>query len=194
MSLSLIAANLATLALATLFYGIYLVLFFISIYLLLQRYNATHTSHKSRKNNSMFRSIVFISAICLFIVVTAHWATVVYRAFVAFVVLRNETDSDIFLNDHNQITETMQNTLLGVAILIGDSLIIHRLWVVWTPNKLVIVVPAVSLLALSVCTFVSTKITSQSSDVFGNPLLKSSVLLTLITNVYCTGKSSSSLS
>ncbi|KAJ7038787.1 hypothetical protein C8F04DRAFT_1255713 [Mycena alexandri] len=53
----------------------------------------------------MFKSTVFISAICLFIVVTAHWTTIVYRAFIAFIALRSESEADVFFNDHNQITE-----------------------------------------------------------------------------------------
>jgi cation transport ATPase len=71
MAVSLIATNLATLAIGSLFYGSYLVLFFISLYLLLRRYDTTHTSHKSRQNSSVFTSTVFVSAICLFLVVTA---------------------------------------------------------------------------------------------------------------------------
>ena len=75
MSLTLVAANLATLALGSLFFGMYSVLLILSIYLLLQRYNinATYASHNSRSKDgsSIFRSMVFLSAILLYIVVTA---------------------------------------------------------------------------------------------------------------------------
>lgn len=59
----------ATLTVGTLFYGIYAVLFFLSVYLFVHRYNAAHST-ASRKRNSMFKSVVFGSAILLFMVVT----------------------------------------------------------------------------------------------------------------------------
>jgi len=186
MAFTLIAVNLATLALGSLFYGIYLVLFFISTYLLLRRYNATHTSHKSRQNSSVFKSTVFISAILLFLVVTAHWTTIIYRSFIAYVALQHGEEAEAFFQDHTQLTEVIQSCFMSLAVLIGDSLIIHRLWVVWNHSKLVLVVPAVSLITLSVGSFVSLNITAHSTDVFGNPLLKISTVLTLVTNVYCT--------
>ncbi|KAJ6537754.1 hypothetical protein B0H19DRAFT_1270167 [Mycena capillaripes] len=182
MAFTLIAVNLATLALGSLFYGIYLVLFFISIYLLLQRYNATHTSHKSRQNSSVFKSTVFISAILLFLVVTAHWTTIVYRSFIAYVALQHGEgdEAEKFFKDHTQISEVIQGCFMSLAVLIGDSLIIHRLWVVWNHSKLVLVVPAVSIITLSVGSFVSLNITSHSTDVFGNTLLKINTVLTLV--------------
>ncbi|KAJ7138207.1 hypothetical protein C8R44DRAFT_767031 [Mycena epipterygia] len=186
MSVSLIAVNLATLAIASLFYGIYSVLFFISMFLLLRRYKSAHTSYKSRKDDSIFRSMVFISAILLFLVVTAHWVTIVYRAFIAYVSLQHGIEAEVFFSDHTQFTEVVQNSILGLSVLIGDSLIIHRLWVVWSPNKLVLVVPVCTLLTLTVGTFVSTNTAWHSSDVFSNPWLKMDTFLTLITNVYCT--------
>ncbi|KAJ6597959.1 hypothetical protein B0H10DRAFT_2086569 [Mycena sp. CBHHK59/15] len=176
MSLTLIAVNLATLAIGSLFYGMYSVLFFISMYLLLRRYNATHTSHKSRKDGSIFKSMVFVSAIFLFLVVTAHWTTIVYRAFIAYVSLQHGAEAETFFNDHAQITEVVQASFLSLSIVIGDSLIIHRLWVVWSHSKIVLVVPVCNLFALT-----------GDIDVFSNPWLKLNTVLTLITNIYCTG-------
>ncbi|KAJ7858822.1 hypothetical protein B0H14DRAFT_2748043 [Mycena olivaceomarginata] len=186
MAPSLIAVNLATLAVGSLFYGMYLVLFFLSMHLLLRRYNAIHTSHKSRQHSSIFKSTVFVSAILLFVTVTVHWTTIVYRAFVAFVALQHGVEGEAFFNDHTQLTEGIQNGFMALAILIGDSLIIHRLWVV-SRSKLVLAVPVACLTALTVSSFVSLKVFWNSADVFANPLLKMNSLLTLFTNVYCTG-------
>ncbi|KAJ7894983.1 hypothetical protein B0H14DRAFT_703021 [Mycena olivaceomarginata] len=186
MAPSLIAVNLATLAVGSLFYGMYLVLFFLSMHLLLRRYNATHTSHKSRQHSSIFKSTVFVLAILLFVTVTVHWTTIIYRAFVAFVALQHGVEAEAFFNDHTQLTEGIQNGFMALAILIGDSLIIHRLWVV-SRSKLVLAVPVACLTALTVSSFVSLKVFWNSADVFANPLLKMNSLLTLFTNVYFTG-------
>ncbi|KAJ6539833.1 hypothetical protein DFH09DRAFT_1176079 [Mycena vulgaris] len=185
MALALTAVNLATLVIGTLFYGIYAVLFFISLYFLLRRYNATHTSHKSRTDNSLFKSTVFVSAILLFLVVTAHWTTIVYRAFMAYVTLQHATEAEAFFNDHSQLTSRVQDSFLALSILIGDALIIHRLWVVWS-SKLVLIVPIINLTALTVCSVVSANITWNGTDIFSNPWLELNSILTLITNIYCT--------
>ncbi|KAJ7726152.1 hypothetical protein DFH07DRAFT_853132 [Mycena maculata] len=186
MSLSLISVNLTTLALSTLIYGAYAVLFFISMYLLVGKYDSTHTSHKSRQDGSIFKSLVFVSAILLFITVTAHWITLVYRAFLAFVVLQDGTEAEIFFGDQTQPSAVVSNSILALAILIGDAVIIYRLWVVWSYNKLVLVVPAFTLFAFTIVSSVSTYTTWRNSDVFANPWLKIDTVLTLITNVYCT--------
>ncbi|KAJ7919655.1 hypothetical protein B0H13DRAFT_2656699 [Mycena leptocephala] len=174
MAVSLIATNLATLAIGSLFYGSYLVLFFISLYLLLRRYDTTHTSHKSRQNSSVFTSTVFVSAICLFLVVTAHWTTIVYRSFIAFVALQQGADAEKFFNDHTQFTEIIQNSFMSLSVLIGDSLIIHRLWVVWSQSKrglIVIALPTASLITLTA--FIAWKIwiiTRETMPVEGSNL------------------------
>ncbi|KAJ6462453.1 hypothetical protein C8R45DRAFT_1026811 [Mycena sanguinolenta] len=185
MPLSLSAVNLITLTVGTLFYGIYVVLFSISLYLLLRRYNTPHTSHKSPQPKSIFRSTVFVSAICLFVVVTAHWSTIVYQAFIAFLAYQQGAEAEAFLNDHTEIAAIVQNSLMPIAILIGDCLIIHRLWVVWR-SKLMLAIPLASLAGFTINSFISLIVYLDSPDVFANLLLKMNSLLTLLINVYCT--------
>ncbi|KAF7364193.1 hypothetical protein MSAN_01078600 [Mycena sanguinolenta] len=178
MSLSLNAVTLTTLTVGTIFYGMYLVLFFISLYLLL-RPNMTH------KPTSIFRSAVFLLAICLLVVVTAHWITIVYQAFLVFVVPPLGPEAEIVFNKHMHVTMIAQDSLMIIAIFVGDSLIIHRLWVV-SRSKVILLVPAASLTAFTVSGFISLRILLGSTDVFTDPLLKVDSVLTLLTNVYCT--------
>ncbi|KAJ7444736.1 hypothetical protein B0H11DRAFT_2088242 [Mycena galericulata] len=152
----------------------YAVLFFISMYLLVRKYQSTHTSQKSRKNGSVFKSTVFVSAIFLFLVVTGHW-TIIIRA-----------EAEIFFADQAEVTAVAQNSVLGIAVFIGDSLIIHRLWVVWARSKLVLVVPSVSIIAMTVSSFTSTYTLSHTSEIFRDPWLKVATIMTLVTNIYCT--------
>jgi predicted membrane channel-forming protein YqfA (hemolysin III family) len=70
MSGQLLAVNLAALTSSSLFYGMFVVLFSTSMYLLVGRYLATRQSRASHQE-SIFRSTVFIAAICLFCAVTA---------------------------------------------------------------------------------------------------------------------------
>ncbi|KAJ6615217.1 hypothetical protein B0H10DRAFT_2041773 [Mycena sp. CBHHK59/15] len=189
MSASLLSVNLATLACSSLFYGIFLVLFATSMYLLVGRYRVNHPSRTSPKDRSVFLSTVFIAAICLFVAITAHWVTTVYRAFQAFILFQNGDFALEFYADTTQVTELIQEAFLMVSILIGDSLIIHRLWVVWNHNTLVVLFPICSLAALTMCSAVSMYTVSRrapAEDVFSNPWLTSNCVLTLVTNVYST--------
>ncbi|KAJ7616070.1 hypothetical protein FB45DRAFT_935232 [Roridomyces roridus] len=174
MSFSIVSLNLAGLALSTFFYGIYFVLFFISMYLLMRR---------SQTGESIYRTAVFNSALLLFILITSHWIMILARIFLAF---QEERNAELFLADSRQSTALAQNTIVVFCTLIGDSLIIHRLWVVWSGSKLVLIFPVVSLLGLTVDSFVSDYVNWRYADVFANPSLKVGAVLTLLTNVYCT--------
>ncbi|KAJ7110260.1 hypothetical protein C8R43DRAFT_1139409 [Mycena crocata] len=183
MALIVVYIEAATLTVETLFYGIYSVLFFLSIYLFVLRYNTTHSSPELRKNNSIFKSVVFKSAILLFVVVTTLR---LYRTFLAFGALQRFAEGKAPLNEHTRAWETAQDSVLSVVILLCDSLITHRLWVVWSPNRLVLVVPVLSLTVLSFSSSLSTYTTVHNPDVFSNAWLKANIALTLITTFYCT--------
>ncbi|KAJ7458899.1 hypothetical protein FB451DRAFT_1272817 [Mycena latifolia] len=168
----------------------FLVLSSTSMYLLVGRYLASRRSRTAAPNRSIYRSTVFIAAICLFCAVTAHWVTTVYRAFLAFIYFQHGDAALEFYADMAQTTELVQEGFLMISILIGDSLIIHRLWVVWEHQISVVVFPICSLAALTMCSAVSMYTVSRKipgKDIFADPWLTSNCVLTLVTNVYSTG-------
>ncbi|KAJ7153253.1 hypothetical protein C8R46DRAFT_1119862 [Mycena filopes] len=186
----LLAVNLAALICASLFYGMFVVLSSTSMYLLVGRYLANRRSRRTPGQDSIFRSTVFIAAIGLFGAVTAHWIATVYRAFLAFVYFQHGDAAPEFYADAAQATQLVQEGFLMMSILIGDSLIIHRLWVVWEHRLAVVVFPICSLVALTTCSAVSMYTVSRRApgdDVFSDPWLTSNCVLTLVTNVYSTG-------
>ncbi|KAJ7259940.1 hypothetical protein B0H12DRAFT_1322340 [Mycena haematopus] len=188
MSAKLLAVNLAALTCSSLFYGMFVVLSSTSMYLLVGRYLAMRRSRNSSQK-SIFRSTVFVAAICLFCSVTAHWITTVYRAFLAFVYFEHGDAALQFYVDASQVTEFLQEGFLMISILIGDSLIIHRLWVVWEHRAAIIVFPICTLAALTMSSAVSMYTTSRTGpgkDIFSDPWLTSNCILTLVTNVYST--------
>ncbi|CAK5269065.1 unnamed protein product [Mycena citricolor] len=185
----LLAVNLAALTCSSLFYGMFLVLFVTSLYLLVARYLAVRRSRKVHSPPSLFRSTVFIAAILMWFAVTAHWITTVYRAFLAFIYFDNGQAAIQFYLDATHTTDIMQSSFLMFSILMGDSLIIHRLWVVWERRVSVVLFPICSLIALTTCSAVSLYTVSRKNtkeDIFSNPWLTSNCVLTLVTNVYCT--------
>ncbi|KAJ7768098.1 hypothetical protein DFH07DRAFT_954670 [Mycena maculata] len=187
MYLYLVSMQLASLALGSIFYGMYAVLFCVSMFLLVGRHNSTHTTYTSRENGSAFTSMVFVSATILFLVVTLHWTTLVYRTFVGFVSFRQGTEAEVFFADQKQPTQVGLNCLFALSIPIGDSLIIHRLWVVWAYSRSIVVVPAISTIILTISGFVATYNNWLSpDDVFSNPWVGYGAVMTLLTNFYCT--------
>ncbi|KAJ7768857.1 hypothetical protein B0H16DRAFT_1882038 [Mycena metata] len=166
MAPSLTSANLVLFTAAGLFYGMYLVLFFISTYLLVRRRGGPTASHERRKRGSIFTSMLFLSVILLFVVITVHWIATVYRAFIGFVWTPTTSEAELYFNNLATPAAVIQDVFLALSYIIGDSMIvsvhklgasaglkipskIYRLWVVWTHNKLVLVVPIITLTAFT---------------------------------------------
>ncbi|KAJ6471488.1 hypothetical protein C8R45DRAFT_936918 [Mycena sanguinolenta] len=134
MALSLLSASLATVAVESCLY--------VTSICLLLRGNASSTP----RSTPLFRSPIFIGVIGLFLTITAHWVTVVDRAFLGFIQFANPPK---FYGDLSQVTNAMTAGLLAATAVIGDALIIHRLWVVWSYNKNVVLFPIATLVGLA---------------------------------------------
>ncbi|KAF8199345.1 hypothetical protein K438DRAFT_1823451, partial [Mycena galopus ATCC 62051] len=151
MALTLRTVNLATLIISSFFYGLYCVLFFISLYLLVLRKSIHDSSQSTRshrvhkRTSTIFRSFLFTTAILLFLVVTCHWIIIVYRAFLAF---GSEGGAEAFYNNNKHITFLLLDIFLTAITVIGDLSIVYRLWIVWSKSKLVVMPPLCSMLLL----------------------------------------------
>ncbi|KAJ7621037.1 hypothetical protein FB45DRAFT_754388 [Roridomyces roridus] len=133
--------------------------------------------------------MVFIAAVALFFAITAHWIATLYRAFLAFIHLQGGDAAVQFYVDMGHTSELVQEGALMISIMIGDSLIIHRLWVVWEHRVVIVIFPICSLIALTTCSAVSMYTLSRKTvdgDIFSDLWLTSNGFLTLATNLYCT--------
>ncbi|KAJ6540046.1 hypothetical protein DFH09DRAFT_1283093 [Mycena vulgaris] len=136
-------ANLATLVLESWLYGILSLLFISTIFFLATR--RTPAGH-NQSTKHHFTSLVFLGVASLFIVVTAHWIVVIYQAFFAFIHLATATAEDAFYADLSQRSNIIKIILFFSSILIGDSLIIYRLWIIWGLNRYVVIFPIFTLI------------------------------------------------
>ncbi|KAJ7174856.1 hypothetical protein C8R46DRAFT_1215021 [Mycena filopes] len=187
MSLSLSSANFILFATAGLFYGMYLVLFCMSTYLLVQRRGDGGTTHSPRKNGAIFKSMLLPLSILLFVAITGHWIANTYRAFVSFVTIQSHLEAEGFIRDSSRPSALVENSFLTLSFVVGDSMIIYRLWVVWSHSKRVLVIPVVTLTTFAIGSAISTsRFVVRSPDIFADPWLKYLASLTLITNLYCT--------
>ncbi|KAJ7436628.1 hypothetical protein FB451DRAFT_1570990 [Mycena latifolia] len=177
-------ANLAALILQTLFYGMYFVIFNISMYLLFMKAKA----HGSGKYTPVMKSVVFISGFALFFTVTVDWIIVVVRCFHGFIYFNHGKSADVYFNDSSGALSTADNTFLGLSIVIGDAMIIYRLWVVWSFNKIVLILPILSLLglitSLAIAVETTKRVAVQSISLEAG--LIPGTVFTLVTNIYST--------
>ncbi|KAJ7144472.1 hypothetical protein C8R44DRAFT_865390 [Mycena epipterygia] len=116
-----------------------------------------------------------------------EWVVTVIRAFEGFIYFHNGMDAAVFFNDNAQITETLADSFLALSLVIGDSMIIYRLWVVWSFNKKVIILPIMSLMGLLISLIITVQATVHLESIALDTGLTPITVFTMVTNVYCTG-------
>ncbi|KAJ7713982.1 hypothetical protein B0H16DRAFT_1702213 [Mycena metata] len=180
---SLPLVNLADLVIATLLYGMYLIIFVISIYLMAMHENPRREPGKLAP---LFKSTVFVSGILLFITITAHWISVVIRNFQGFIYVNDGLSVNTFFSDDSQTLSTVDDVFIALSVVIGDAMIIYRLWVVWSFNKIVIIAPVLSLIGLVICGIFAARATQNVQDIPNDTELVLVMVFTLVTSIYCT--------
>ncbi|KAJ7217600.1 hypothetical protein C8J57DRAFT_1395456 [Mycena rebaudengoi] len=179
---SLASMNFASIIFVTFFYGIYFVLVAISMYLLFRHVKG---APGSANYAVVMKSTLSISACVLFIAVTGFWVVTVIRCFEGFIYFKDGLNSNTYFADTSRRAETISYVFFALALVIGDSMIIHRLWVVWSYNKTVVILPV-----LGVCGFIVSGIIAVEDKLQINHARQVGLTLctvfTIVTNVYCT--------
>ncbi|TFK33662.1 hypothetical protein BDQ12DRAFT_614878 [Crucibulum laeve] len=183
-SIPLVSANLSTPFLASLFYGAFLVLFCASLYVLV-----IHSPIEGQR--SKFSKPLVISSLCICLTITGHWICTCIMLFKAFVTFDNGHSPSGFYADLSQPTQVIKSVFVCLTLIIGDTVMIYRLSVIWSFRKSIIIFPICTLFAYIACfigiTYELTRSTFSEhilSTAVGE-LITSSSALTLCTNVYC---------
>ncbi|KAK0480493.1 hypothetical protein EDD18DRAFT_1312327 [Armillaria luteobubalina] len=191
MDVPLVSANLATVAVESLLYGIFLVLDITSITLLFTRENSFSPGTTRTSSFAVMQRPMFIGAVILLVSITGHWICTVVRLFDAVVKFEGGRQALQYYADLSQTTEVVKTGFLTGSVVTGDAMIIYRLWIVWGFNYRVIVFPLGTLVGLAVCgvgiTYQFAKYT-PGQDVFATVAgrwITSDCVFTLLTNVYC---------
>ncbi|KAF7326470.1 hypothetical protein MVEN_02614000 [Mycena venus] len=155
--ISLVGVNLAVVVLESLFYGLYFVLALHALYLMVIRRRERRSTrasgfpgHIQSRSRSGFLSPGAIGAFSLFITVTSHWLLNVIRLFIAFHHWEDGVGPQRFYSNLSHITEVLKYGFLVASMLIGDSLIIHHLFVIWAFSTRMIIVPSITLTGFAV--------------------------------------------
>ncbi|TFY55702.1 hypothetical protein EVJ58_g8082 [Rhodofomes roseus] len=146
--LPLISVNLATVALESLLYGVFLTLAFTFIYLHISRAGSQRAG--GARSLSVYFTPVLLGSIFVLLTVTGHWVMTVIRLFDAFVNFMGGQAALLYYSDLALTTEPVKIGFLIATLITCDILFIYRLWIVWGYNYYVIIVPCLTILGLCV--------------------------------------------
>ncbi|GLB39546.1 hypothetical protein LshimejAT787_0700560 [Lyophyllum shimeji] len=183
-------AQLAATVLESVFYGIYFVL-------LIQCAEALIYRAKVR-GESMLRPMP-ITAVVLFVTITAHWILDLMLTFEAFI---QPTDpgycvtpaglnpaEKVYLNLPD-IKNVLTSVFYVLTTLVGDGFMIYRLYIVWSRNYFIIIPPVIMCISLAITGGVVTYLFSQATTPLfqaAGAWITSSFVLTFVCNLYSTG-------
>ncbi|KAJ8072546.1 hypothetical protein PM082_016105 [Marasmius tenuissimus] len=199
MSPALLPVCLANVAIESLLYGIFFILNAVSLVLVLQslpRYQPNtglRPMSSLKRVVSVLRKPMFIGSAPLFITVTAHWICTVLRSFEAFVSFKNGTEPTNYYLDVSQPTYIAKSGLMFASVIISDSMMVYRLWVVWNYNYRIAVLPFLNILAFVACGIGTTRLYAVAPS--GMALIHypeatswviADVVLSMFTNTYST--------
>ncbi|KAJ7447703.1 hypothetical protein FB451DRAFT_1284092, partial [Mycena latifolia] len=93
---------------------------------------------------------VFLALILLFLSITAHFINGIHALYFAFIHLGGGVPAELFYLSLSSQASIAHMSLVGVASFITDSLVIHRLYAVWSCQRRVIIFPLIVLCAQTV--------------------------------------------
>ncbi|KAJ6459219.1 hypothetical protein C8R45DRAFT_843480 [Mycena sanguinolenta] len=187
LNIPLSSVSLATVALESCLYGIYLVLTVTALWLTFGR-----NAGSGRRGTPIYSSLPFVGALILLITITGHWILTVDRGFLAFIYLADTLGPLGFYGDLSQTTEVVKTGFFVITLAIGDALIIHRLWIVWGHNNYVILFPFALLTGVAASgvgiTYQFTQYKPEQNIFLSEAgrWITSDTVFTLCTNVYST--------
>jgi len=184
----LVNCNLATVALESVLYGIFLMLSGTFVYL---HFTRAVTQRSGISGIRRYITPVFFGSMLVTCTVTGHWVMTVYRLFDAFVNFNGGAAPLLFYEDLASTTEAVKTAFLIATLIICDILFLYRLWIVWSYNYFVIVITCLAVLGLCVAgpgiVYQLTQVATGNS-VFISSLSKwisADYSCTFITNIYC---------
>ncbi|KAF7349842.1 hypothetical protein MVEN_01284700 [Mycena venus] len=163
-------------------YGVFTVLFCTVTYLFSTR------GLISRKRPTFF---VFLALVGLFLSITAHWINGIYMLYLAFIRLGGGFAAEVLYLSLSSPPALAHISLVEVATVITDGLMIYRLYVVWSLDRRVVIFPAVVLACQIVCgiriIYDLSRETIFNFYVLSNPWVTGSLVSSLVISIYSTG-------
>ncbi|KAI0246615.1 hypothetical protein BJV78DRAFT_1134832 [Lactifluus subvellereus] len=182
MGISLENAELVSLALTTFLYGLFFALFLITIVVM---------SYKVTEDIRRQRTRILPASLMMLLVATTHLIIIWIRAMQGFVVQKRGS-TQAFYEDISDPTSIIKLTCMCLQTVLGDLVIIWRLYVVYDKN-IIAIVPAILLVAsYSAVAIVTISLIARAhtgTDIFhvATSWITAYFSLTMSTNVICSG-------
>ncbi|KAH9902424.1 hypothetical protein C8Q73DRAFT_2559 [Cubamyces lactineus] len=200
---SILAANLVSMYIECALYGIFLLLSFSSLGLLVHRKRASCRALLTTPRLSVWpHRIAFVWAllksplitvnVLLILTITVHWLIGMRRFFIAIVDHKETKQSGEFLNNLSEGLEIARTAVLFVDMLLADMVITYRTWLVWRRDYRVIVIPCFTvagLVASAIGLLYVFKTLNPNAGIFAStiaPWILGYCVATLATNLYGT--------
>ncbi|THU84981.1 hypothetical protein K435DRAFT_926651 [Dendrothele bispora CBS 962.96] len=200
MSSSFLSHQIAAFVLTSFTYGIFVVLWIISIVLMINRLITTTTTRPYSRSfpygsiaYMALRRPLIISIILLFLFNTGQWIIVFIRILKAFGEIPDASWPTRFLSNFAEPTEVAYAIVATTSIFTSDCIIVYRLWCIWNCQSLVIIFPILSTASLLACSIGMAHqytLFRPGDNIFAatsGRWMLSVCVLTLTTNGYSTG-------
>ncbi|KAJ6522001.1 hypothetical protein B0H19DRAFT_1203305 [Mycena capillaripes] len=168
----------------TFLYSIFIVCFCVAVYLRLSK----HTDPTAC--SAVLWNTIVIPTIAILAICSAHWIIGVIHLFKVF---GGSGDIHSVFRSSADLVDplvTVRSSLVILNNLIGDAIIIQRLWFIWGRGLRVIILPVLSWLGVitsgSVVTYLFTQFRTESNVSSTQAWITVGWALTTVTNVYCT--------
>ncbi|KAJ6562209.1 hypothetical protein B0H19DRAFT_1026996 [Mycena capillaripes] len=188
MTYSLLAVNMATVVLESFLYGTLFVCFSANGYLQISRYRR---QRQSSSRIRMWSNPVVLSTVAIFVTCSTHWILTVVRFFHAILAFPDTGATLRYFSDPSEVPQLARNALTEISVLIGDAVIVHRLWFIRGRDWRVAAVPVISWLGELTCGIaVAYQFSRYSTNIdfltSAEGWITANWVLTVITNIYCT--------
>ncbi|KAF7297716.1 hypothetical protein MKEN_01395000 [Mycena kentingensis (nom. inval.)] len=121
---------------------------------------------------------------------TTHWSISLVRYVHAFIYIRSPEAVFFYLFDNREVLQLVNTALSVFSGTVGDTVIIHRLWIVWGRDLRIVVFPIVTCLVVFVCGCAMVWSFSQSTLIEGRIIqpgwITAEWVFSVLTTVYCT--------
>ncbi|KAF7309064.1 hypothetical protein MKEN_01108000 [Mycena kentingensis (nom. inval.)] len=139
----LVTGNIIEALIEALFFGLYFILFTTTIYLF-RRKHGLPPRHRPAL-------CVLLGLTLQFLAVTSHWAITMYRTIYALGTLTGHADTLAFYANLAHPAFVANVALLVITHMITDAFVLHRLYVIFSHEKKVMVFPGACFVVQVVC-------------------------------------------
>jgi len=190
LALTITSASFFAASIGSFLYGLFFILALLSNGLHIQRIIQNHKNISRRALMScVLRNRMIMAGFTMFLVVTARWVLDVVNT--AYGLLESN-DPEVYFWLFSTLA-VIGVGFLAASLLVCDTILVYRLWIVWNKSTAVVIFPCLSLLGMLASAIGVTHqmaVTTPGESLFlewPSSWIVSDMVSNLLTNIYSTG-------